>query len=190
MRLIVGLGNPGSRYSNTWHNLGKISVERLAVRWMATMKAGRGSFITADARVNQETVSLLIPTSYMNRSGSAVSQWLNYYKVEPEQMLVIYDDHDLPLGRIRVRTHGSSGGHRGIEDILRMTGSDEFMRLKIGISTTNESRELSSQVLSKIPKSNLDQVDRILMYTLDAVEDLMKYSIEDVMAKYNGLIIE
>jgi PTH1 family peptidyl-tRNA hydrolase len=103
VRLIVGLGNPGKLYRDTWHNLGAATVERLAARWGVMFQPGKGDFIYAETFRKRRKVTLLIPTSYMNRSGGPVALWLRYHRVAPEQVLIVFDDHDMPLGRIRIR---------------------------------------------------------------------------------------
>ncbi|MCF7811294.1 aminoacyl-tRNA hydrolase [bacterium] len=185
MRLIAGLGNPGKRYHNTWHNLGAMTVERLAARRGVALKAGKGDFFIAETTSSAGKTSLMIPTSFMNRSGAPISTWLRYYKVDVDEILVIYDDHDLPLGKIRIRKSGSSGGHRGMDDIIRMTGTDQIARLRIGIQTDLESRELSNQVLSKIPSALTEKVNEIINTALDAVDVIQKEGLDSAIIKYN-----
>ena len=189
MKLIVGLGNPGRRYRNTWHNLGAMTVELLAARWETSFKPGRGDFLFADVRQSGERITLMIPTSYMNRSGGPVVGWLNYHKIDPSDALIIYDDHDLPLGRIRLRERGSSGGHWGMDDIIRLVGTEDIPRLRIGIRTGVERTELSYQVLSKIPKVHADFVKQVIDTAADAVEIVIKQGITIAMNHYNNIEI-
>ncbi len=128
-----------------------------------------------------------MPTSYMNRSGTPVSAWLRYHKVEQQNLLVIYDDHDLPLGKIRLREGGSAGGHHGIEDIIRLIGTDNFPRIRIGIKTDTERSDLANQVLATIPQKLNDQVEAIIAVTADAVESIIKVGLVTAANKYNGL---
>ena len=190
VRLIVGLGNPGRIYRNTWHNLGATVVEKLASKWSAQFLPGKGDFIYADVQEKGRKITLLIPTSYMNRSGGPVSQWLRYYKVAPEKALVIFDDHDLPLGRIRIRTGGSSGGHRGMDDIIRLVGTEKIPRIKIGIRIDSEKKVLARQVLSNIPGKFRDGIESIVDTTIDAVEKVIVDGIISAMNTYNKLEIE
>lgn len=185
MRLIAGLGNPGRRYHNTWHNLGAMTVERLASRRGVALKAGKGDFLVAETTSAAGKTSLMVPTCFMNRSGAPISAWLRYYKVDVDDLLVIYDDHDLPLGKIRIRKSGSSGGHRGMDDIIRMTGTDQIPRLKIGIRTDLETEELSDQVLSKIPAALAEKVGKIVDAALDAVEIIQREGVDSAIIKYN-----
>ncbi|NQT35465.1 aminoacyl-tRNA hydrolase [bacterium] len=189
MQLIVGLGNPGRRYSGTWHNLGARTVGTVVERWKELLKPGKGEFLYADARRHGGKIVLLIPTSYMNRSGGPVVEWMNYYRLDPSDLLIIYDDHDLPLGRIRLRETGSSGGHRGMDDIIRLTGSEDILRLRIGIQTDRERTELSHQVLSKIPAAHTAHVDRIIDIAADAVEMMISEGVTVAMNHFNRMEI-
>ena len=190
MRLIVGLGNPGRRYRDTWHNLGARTVEELTRRRGVAFRPGRGEFFIAEHSTQSGAVSLMIPTSYMNRSGGPVAGWMNYYRIDPIDLLVIFDDHDLPLGRIRLRPSGSSGGHRGMEDIIRLLGTDQFSRLRIGIQAEGEHPELTDQVLSKIPPSHRETVDKVIAAAADAVETLLEKGLQAAMNIYNSMLIE
>ena len=185
LRLVVGLGNPGERYRNTWHNVGAMVVTELARRCNAILKPGRGEFLGAETRIAGLPVMLMAPTPFMNRSGGPVGTWLRYYKVAPADALVVYDDHDLPLGRIRLREDGSAGGHRGIEDIIRIVGSDKIPRLKVGIETELEAAQLADQVLSQISKRYVVEVERIIQVAADAVEMMAREGLLAAMNRYN-----
>lgn len=175
-------------YRDTWHNLGFRVVDRLADGWGCTFKAGKGEYFLAET-TRHSGVSLLKPTSYMNRSGGPVSAWLRYFKVEPGRMLVVYDDHDLPLGRIRLRENGSAGGHHGIEDIIRLTGTDAFPRIRIGIRLPNERPGLADQVLSIIPAEHLSAVEVVVKVAVEAAEFATQQGILAAMNRYNGMEI-
>ncbi len=190
MRLIVGLGNPGRRYRDTWHNLGARTVEELARRRGVALKPGRGQFFMAEYAGSGGEVNLMIPTSYMNRSGGPVVEWMNYHRLEPADIMVIFDDHDLPLGRIRLRPSGSSGGHRGMDDIIWLLESDQFPRLRVGIKVDSEHPELTDQVLSKIPRLQRGIVDEVVATAADAVETTLEEGIDMAQARFNGIIIE
>ena len=166
-----------------------MTVELLAARWETSFKPGRGDFLFADVRQSGERITLMIPTSYMNRSGGPVVGWLNYHKIDPSDALIIYDDHDLPLGRIRLRERGSSGGHWGMDDIIRLVGTEDIPRLRIGIRTGVERTELSYQVLSKIPKVHADFVKQVIDTAADAVEIVIKQGITIAMNHYNNIEI-
>ncbi len=189
IRLIVGLGNPGERYEDTWHNIGAMILNRLAAHWNITMKHGRGDFISGEGFVKNVKTVLMIPTSYMNRSGYPVSGWIRYYKIPLENVLVIYDDHDLQFGRIRFRQRGSSGGHKGIGDIIEKTNSSEISRLRIGIKQSPSVNNLSKLVLAKIPKSLNRDVDKIIDFSIEAIETMFSTDIQTVMTHFNGIEI-
>ena len=189
MQLIVGLGNPGRRYRDTWHNLGARAVGTIVERWKELFKPGKGNFLYADVRFRSKRIVFMIPTSYMNRSGGPVVEWMNYYRINPSDLLIIYDDHDLQLGTIRLRETGSSGGHRGMDDIIRLTGSEDIARLRIGIQIDSERATLSRQVLSKIPAAHTAQVDRIIDNAADAVEMMISEGITVAMNRFNHMTI-
>ncbi|MBM3326513.1 MAG: aminoacyl-tRNA hydrolase [Calditrichaeota bacterium] len=186
LRLIVGLGNPGTRYQNTWHNLGWMTVQALAQRRNAIFKPGKSSFIYAET----DYTTLMLPTGYMNRSGEAVGWWLRYYKVEPAQILTVLDDHDLLLGRLRLRLEGSSGGHRGLDDIIRVIGTDQFPRLRLGIAGDKAVEDLADYVLSPIPKSMAERVQRIIAAAVDALELVEKSGPAAAMNTFNRMVID
>lgn len=169
--------------------MGAMTIEWLASRWRIALKAGKGDFVIGETVSRAGKTSLMIPTSFMNRSGAPISAWMRYYKVDVDDLLVIYDDHDLPLGRIRIRKSGSSGGHRGMDDIIRMTGMDCIPRLRIGIHIERESKELANQVLSKIPASLIEDVERIIDTAADAVEVIQRNGLDAAIVKYNKMEI-
>jgi len=187
--LIVGLGNPGERYVNTWHNIGAEVVDKLALRWQIKLKPDKNKCILADGFYNDEKCYLLIPTTYMNRSGEAVSSFIRYHNLQPVNLIVIYDDHDLPLGKIRLRDIGTSGGHRGIEDVITRLNSDNFRRLKIGVRVQAEKRDLSHQILTKISSLYRTDVDIVIETAADAVEMTIADGFMPAMNRYNGLDI-
>ena len=133
MKLIVGLGNPGRDYSATRHNVGFMAVDELARRWNITNWKQKYNAEVAEYRLDGDVIMLVKPQTYMNLSGTAISELARFYKIPAHDVVVIYDDLDLPAGRLRLRTKGGSGGHRGIESLLTHMGSAEFPRIRIGI---------------------------------------------------------
>lgn len=180
--IIVGLGNPGRRYTQTWHNLGWMVVEELGRRWRVNFHQGKGPYLEAKGR----EVTLLLPTLYMNRSGEAVSFYLGYHKLSPSRMLVVYDDYDLPLGEIRIRKEGSSGGHRGMEDIISRLKTSQIPRIRLGIRTEEEVEDLAQYVLSPIPGIWREQVRVMVNVAAEAIETILDRGIEQAMNLYHG----
>ncbi len=188
-RLVVGLGNPGIRYRDTWHNLGSRIIQEISRRKNLEFKPGKGEYFYAQYRKSCYLTTLMIPTGYMNRSGLPVAEWIRYYRIPVEELLVVLDDHDLPLGRIRIRANGSSGGHRGLEDIILKLNSSDFPRLRVGIQIGSEKGNLSDQVLSKIPKRYREDVEHVVVTAADAVEMIEEHGLIRAMNHYNSLEI-
>ena len=139
MKLIVGLGNPGQQYEQTRHNVGFRVVDKLAEKWGWKWSERRGKAILASGNVGMEKVALVKPLTFMNLSGEAVGELAHWYKVAPEDILVIYDELDLPTGKVRVRAKGSAAGHNGMRDIIAKLHTNEFPRLRVGIGQPRNS---------------------------------------------------
>lgn len=186
-RLVVGLGNPGKRYLDTWHNLGSRVLGEICRRLNLSFKAGKGEYLYTQHRQPGSLTTFMIPTGYMNRSGLPVAEWMRYYRISTRELLVLLDDHDLPLGKIRIRAGGSAGGHRGLEDIIVKVNSSDFARIRIGIQVDEELINLSDQVLSKIPRKYRDDVDHIIVQAADAVEMIAEKGLTRAMNHHNAL---
>lgn len=189
--LIVGLGNPEPKYDNTRHNIGFAAVDELAKVWQMPLKENKrfqGLFAEGVSASGQK-VRLLKPLTYMNRSGQAVRAVTDWYKVEPRSVLVIYDDMDLPVGRLRIRLSGSAGGHNGMKSIIAHLGSQEFPRLRIGIGKSDGEKETISHVLGKFAPEEFKTIDEILYISLKAIELGLKAGIEQSMNRYNGFLV-
>lgn len=185
MPVIVGLGNPGSKYAGTRHNVGFELIDRLAKQLSVTLGPGKGPFHIGNGVFRGQKVYLVCPTTYMNLSGDAVQQVLHYYKIDPEECLVCYDDLDIPVGKIRIRASGSAGGHNGIKDIIRKLGTDEFPRLRIGIGDDYEKERQVDYVLSRFDTEQREIIDRILPEAVDAALQFVTDDIEQVMNDFN-----
>ena len=182
MRLIVGLGNPGPRYAGTRHNAGFLVVDELARRHAASFRGvGRDA---EEARIG--TVRVLKPTTFMNLSGRAVQGTASRNGIRPEEMVVVHDDIDLPLGRIRVRTGGGAGGQRGLRDIIARLGPD-FVRLKVGVGRPPERWTVENWVLSRFRSDEADVLDRVIDAAADGLERLLREPPEAVANALNGL---
>jgi PTH1 family peptidyl-tRNA hydrolase len=190
LHLIVGLGNPGARYARTRHNIGFQLVERLAERWRADWAAEK-KFQARVARTERSgrTVLLAEPQTFMNASGETVGAVTAYYRLPLTQLIVAVDDADLPLGEIRLRARGSSGGHHGLESIEQHVGGREFARLRLGIGRTADGkREITDYVLAPFEGSETAVVDEILARASAQVECWLDAGIEKAMSQFNGAI--
>ncbi len=190
MKLIVGLGNIGKEYENTRHNIGFMVVEELAKRWNCpAWKSDRNALCT-EYRA-PEKVFLVKPTTYMNLSGNAVGSFANFYDIEPEDIAVIQDDMDLPLGQLRIRRKGSAGGHNGIKSIQDHLGTDVFPRFKVGIGhPERNNRAVVSHVLNKFSKDEGAVIEKAIKDMADALELWLKGDMDAVMQRYNKKIEE
>jgi PTH1 family peptidyl-tRNA hydrolase len=148
VRLIVGLGNPGREYEKTRHNVGFMVLDKVADSLGVSISREKFSALYGECRLDETKVFLVKPLTYMNRSGEAVAQFARFFKVEPSQILVIYDDLDLPLGKLRLRLRGSSAGHRGVQSIIDALSTQEFPRLRVGIGRPERKEEVINYVLS------------------------------------------
>jgi len=175
IKLIVGLGNPGKKYENTRHNAGWMVLDRLAVRLGISFSKekfkGRLAEISLD---DGRKVFLLKPLTFMNLSGESVGEFARFYKLKPQEILVVYDDLDLPLGKLRLRLKGSSGGHRGVLSIEQHLGSREFPRLRIGIGRPPTKEEVVNYVLSPFGKDELPILEEALEKAVDCLEEILK----------------
>lgn len=180
-KLIVGLGNPGPQYRATRHNAGFLVLGILAARHQVSFRAGKQA---EEARWND--VTLLKPMTFMNASGGAVQAAMTRLRVTPAELLVVQDDLDLPLGRLRLRVGGSAGGQRGVADTIRRIGP-EFARLKVGISRPPEGWKVENWVLSRFREDEQPLLELVLDHAADALELALREGLEAAMGSYNGL---
>jgi peptidyl-tRNA hydrolase, PTH1 family len=188
--LIVGLGNPGRQYARTRHNAGFMVLDLLGRRWNAEWVADR-KFNARVARTNRnrQNVFLFQPQTFMNASGEAVGSMAAYYQVPLPRVLVAVDDADLPLGQIRLRPRGRSGGHHGLESLERHLGGRDFPRLRLGIGRReNQGREITGHVLAPFEVREREVLDRMLARSCDQIECWMEQGIEKAMSGFNGLV--
>jgi peptidyl-tRNA hydrolase, PTH1 family len=186
VKLIVGLGNPGIEYQFTPHNLGFLTIDRLAERLGVQVGNRRSRALTGTARIGSEEVMLAKPETYMNLSGMAVRGLLEEVGATPEQdLVVIYDELDLPFGSIRVRPRGGSAGHNGMNSILGALGTQEFTRVRMGIATERKPADGARYVTSQFRRSQLKAVDAALDLAADAVEVIVKNGVAAAMNRFN-----
>jgi len=186
--LIAGLGNPGAEYARTRHNAGFLLVEELARKWGADWKAEkRFESLVARGAPGGRTVWLVRPQTYMNASGEAVGPVMRYYRVPLAGVLVVVDDADLPLGTVRLRSDGSSGGHHGLESVEAHLGTRSFARLRLGIGRTEAVvREITGHVLGRFTAAESELFGQVLVHAVAQVTCWLEEGIEKAMARYNG----
>lgn len=185
MKLIVGLGNPGREYAGTRHNVGFMTILQLAKLHQISVKGAFGPGIAGRGLIAGEPVMLLQPTTFMNRSGAAVAYAVNKLGLALPDLLVVYDDLDLPVGRLRLRATGSSGGHNGIKSIIAALNTQEFSRLRIGIGHP-ESEDVIDYVLRSFPMAERMTIQETLASACAAVETWVQAGIEKAASQYNG----
>jgi peptidyl-tRNA hydrolase, PTH1 family len=186
VKLIVGLGNPGIEYQFTPHNLGFLTVDRLAERWQAEVKNRHCQALTARKLVGENEVLLVKPETYMNLSGLAVRELAEEYEVRPEQdLIVIYDELDLPFGAIRIRPRGGTAGHNGMESIVGALGTEEFLRVRLGIAPERKVADGARYVLAQFRRSQYKAVDQMLDTAADAVEAILQEGAAAAMNRFN-----
>ena len=184
MKLIVGLGNIGKEYENTRHNMGFMLVDRyLEYKNITDKFKEKFNAMYVETTINNEKVIFIKPTTYMNNSGIAVRAFLDFYKLNAQDILVISDDLDLDLGKFRLRRNGSSGGHNGLKSIISHLGTDGFKRLRVGIS--NDKDDVINYVLSKFSKKELNEIDTMFDTLVNVLDDYFVMDFTSLMSKYN-----
>lgn len=185
MKIIVGLGNPGSEYARTKHNVGFLFVDALADKLGVTDWKDKFEAKIGETRMGAEKVLLVKPQTYMNESGQAVGPLMNFYKLEPEDLIVVHDDMDIPAGTIRIRKKGSAGGHNGIKSILVHVGDEHFARVRIGIGRPLPGWTVVKHVLAPFSKEDDRLVANAIEYLIPAVECIVKEDVDKAMNRYN-----
>jgi peptidyl-tRNA hydrolase, PTH1 family len=188
MWLVVGLGNPGEEYESTYHNAGFRVLERIASDHDVRIKERCGpSLISGKLTLGGESAVLVAPQTYMNKSGAALPPVFERFESNGATLIVVYDDLALPLGKLRVRQKGSAGGHNGIKSIISALGSDEFLRVRVGIKPDREIGDVRDFVLSRVTKGDRALLDQTEDLAVKAVEMLIAHGIDKAMAEYNGI---
>ncbi len=183
VKLIAGLGNPGQKYKGTRHNVGFEVVDLLARRAGIAFESAPAEAIVARWRASDAL--LVKPLTFMNHSGQAIGELLRYFKIDVAGLLVIVDEVQLPLGRLRARARGSAGGHNGLKSVIGHLG-DEFPRLRLGVGRGDERRDLADHVLAKFDRDEAAEVERMTVRAADAAEAFIASGIEAVMNGFNG----
>ena len=183
--LVVGLGNPGDEYAHTRHNVGADTVAILARRHGASLKKGKERAQVCDVRIGDQRVTLAVPTTYMNDSGAAVVALARRYGVEPEQIVVVHDELDLPTAALKLKSGGGLAGHNGLRSIVSHLHSDAFARVRIGVSKPTSKEQGADHVLKKFSKRERTEIDVTLEQAADAVECIATDGIDTAMNRYN-----
>ena len=190
-QLIVGLGNPESKYDKTRHNIGFAAIDALARQSQISLSENRRfQALSGEGASSSGKLRLLKPLTYMNRSGQAIRAATDWYKLPPESVLVIYDEMDLPLGRLRLRLSGSAGGHNGMKSAIAHLGTPDFPRLRIGIGRSDGEKDSISHVLGKFTPQETLLMSEVLQLVVDAVQYSLKHGVEKTMSIYNSRTVE
>jgi len=183
MKIIIGLGNPGKKYENTRHNIGFKVIDYLSGTKNIKLNKIKFKGLYGTGEIGGEKVILLKPQTFMNLSGDSVAEILSFYKLTPNDIIVIYDDISLPLGKMRIRPKGSAGGHNGIKDIILKLGSDEFSRIKMGVGEND--RDLKDFVLGEFTKDEIEPMFSLVKQADQAILDIITKGVDFAMNKYN-----
>src|SRR5215471_19322923 len=188
MWVILGLGNPGEEYAETYHNVGFRVVQRLAAEQGARIRERCGpALVSGKLVLAGQPAAVVMPQTYMNKSGAALAPVWERFESSAQQMIVVYDDLALPLGKLRVRQKGSAGGHNGIKSIISALGSDEFLRVRVGIRPDRDLGDVRDFVLSSVTQEDQALLDQVEEVAERAIETLIASGIEKTMADYNGI---
>ena len=184
MKLIVGLGNPGREYENTRHNIGFQTIDKYASKLGVSINKSKFNGLYGETIISGDKVMLLKPQSYINLSGEVIRKFVDFYKINIEDILIIHDDLDLEVGTYKIKQKGSSGGHNGLKNIELHLGTQEYKRIKIGISN-NKNIDTKDYVLGRLSKEEEEKLNEVKNTVLNIVDDYLKVSFSDLMAKYN-----
>jgi len=186
MYIIMGLGNPGKKYENTRHNVGFDVIDKLADRMNISIDKIKHKALIGEGRIGSEKIVLVKPQTYMNLSGETAISISQFYKIDLDNFIVVYDDIDLDIGKLRIRKKGSAGSHNGMKSIIKCLGSQEFPRVRVGVSKPEPGRDLADFVLSRVPKERQADMDSAIDRATSTVEEIIKNGLDIAMNKYNG----
>ena len=185
MFLIAGLGNPGKKYEKTRHNMGFMTIDKLAEKHNVSVDKSKFKALVGEFNLGGEKIILMKPQTYMNLSGEAIREAVNFYKLDLKNVLVIYDDLDIPVGALRIRTAGSPGTHNGMRSVVSNLGSQKFPRIRIGIGN-DEQRDIIDFVIGKLSKDDEEILNDTIESASLAVECFIAEGIDKAMNKYNS----
>jgi PTH1 family peptidyl-tRNA hydrolase len=184
MKLIVGLGNIGKEYDNTRHNVGFKALDKILNKYNVNLTKNKFDGYYEKININDEQIIFLKPAKYMNLSGEVIKKYVDYFKINLDDILIISDDLDQALGKFKLKIKGRSGGHNGLKDIEKNLNTNEYKRIKIGISN-NKNIDTKDYVLGKISKEENEQLNKIYDIIVNIFDDYLKMNFEDLMNKYN-----
>lgn len=185
--LAAGLGNPGTEYEKTRHNAGFMAADKLAVKHGVLFNKHKFDSVYGEFKLDGKRVFILKPQTYMNNSGTAVSAIAKFYKIPAENIIIMFDDISLDVGKLRIRRSGTHGGHNGIKDIIELMGTNDIKRIKIGVGErANRDYDLKDWVLGKFPEEQQEQLDKALDKAAAAAEEIICHGVDSAMNKYNG----
>lgn len=187
MRLIVGLGNPGTRYAETPHNAGFVVVDRFLSKHKLGRTAPKFQGQFARGQALGQDVALLKPQTFMNLSGESVSAALRYLPIEPRDVVVVFDEMDIPSGKLRLRKSGGHGGHNGLRSIIAALGSSDFPRIRVGVGRPSEGREATGHLLGKLRDAERERFSATIDLAVEALEVALSDGFEAAMNRFNGL---
>lgn len=185
--IIAGLGNPGTEYENTRHNIGFMTIDTLCEKYKVSCKKLKFKSLTCDVMIAGKRCLIMKPSTFMNKSGEAVTEAMSFYKIPPERTIIVYDDISLEPGKLRIRRKGSDGGHNGIKNIIYLSGSDMFPRIKMGVGAKpHPDYNLADWVLGHFKKEDGEKLEQCFQNAVSALELMVAGKIDEAMNKYNS----
>lgn len=185
--IIAGLGNPGTEYENTRHNIGFMTIDTLCEKYKVSCKKLKFKSLTCDVTIAGKRCLIMKPSTFMNKSGEAVTEAMSFYKIPPERTIIVYDDISLEPGKLRIRRKGSDGGHNGIKNIIYLSGSDMFPRIKMGVGAKpHPDYNLADWVLGHFKKEDGEKLEQCFQNAVSALELMVAGKIDEAMNKYNS----
>ncbi|MFM1655450.1 aminoacyl-tRNA hydrolase [Brevibacillus sp. B_LB10_24] len=185
MKVMIGLGNPGRQYEDTRHNVGFMAIDKVSNEWQIPVSQNKFRALIGEGRINGERVLLVKPQTYMNLSGESVREIVSFYKLTPADILVVFDDLDLPVGRLKLKEKGSAGGHNGIKSLISHLGTQEFKRIKVGIGRPEPGRNVSDYVLGSFSTGEHPLIERAVALAAEACAMAATERFDLVMNRYN-----
>ena len=188
--VIVGLGNPGKEYADTRHNMGYKAIDVLSSDENIEIRRNKFHSLIGQGRIAGKKVVLVKPETYMNRSGIAVREAAMYFNVAPENLIVIYDDIDLPSGSIRIRKSGGAGTHNGMKSVVEQLGTKDFVRIRIGVGAAEAGEDLVNRVIGEVPKAERELLQKAATEAAAAVKDIITIGVDNAMNRHNHVATE